>query len=92
MNDDEILIKCAYVHASSYRFKTMIAIGVSTKTPKEISEDAEIRTNHISKVLSELKNEELIVCINEEARKGRLYKLTDDGVVVLNKLLSSVNK
>lgn len=52
----------------------------------------EIRTNHISKVLSELKNEELVVCINEEARKGRLYKLTDDGVVVLNKLLSSVNK
>ena len=92
MNDDEILIKCAYVHTSSYRFKTMIAIGVSTKTPKEISEDAEIRTNHIGKVLSELKNEELVVCINEEARKGRLYKLTDDGVVVLNKLLSSVNK
>lgn len=40
MNDDEILIKCAYVHTSSYRFKTMIAIGVSTRTPKEISEDA----------------------------------------------------
>lgn len=92
MNDDEILIKCAYVNTSSYRFKTMIAIGVSIKTPKEISEDAEIRTNHISKVLSELKNKELVVCINEEARKGRLYKLTDDGVVVLNKLLSSVNK
>ena len=34
MNDDEILIKCAYVHTSSYRFKTMIAIAHRLSTLK----------------------------------------------------------
>ena len=43
-----------------------------------------IRTNHISKVLSELKSKEIVECINEEARKGRLYRLTDTGKEVLD--------
>ena len=45
--------------------------------------DLGIRTNHISKVLSELKSKEIVECINEEARKGRLYRLTDTGKEVL---------
>ena len=46
--------------------------------------DSGIRTNHISKVLSELKSKEIVECINEEARKGRLYRLTDTGKDVLD--------
>ena len=52
--------------------------------PSQIAKDSEIRTNHISKVLSELKNKEIVECINEEARKGRLYRLTDTGKEVLD--------
>ena len=41
-----------------------------------------IRTNHISKVLRELKAHELVECINPEVRKGRLYRfLIGDDVV-----------
>lgn len=47
--------------------------------PTQIAKNSGIRTNHISKVLSELKAHELVECINPEVRKGRLYRLTDKG-------------
>ncbi len=51
-----------------------------------LQKDSGIRTNHISKVLSELKSKEIVECINEEARKGRLYRLTDTGKEVLESI------
>nr|WP_250416647.1 transcriptional regulator [Methanobrevibacter sp. TLL-48-HuF1] len=51
----------------------------NVKIPSTIARDSGIRTNHISKVLSELKAHELVEYINPEARKGRLYRLTDKG-------------
>ena len=39
--------------------------------PTVISERSDIKTNHISKVLSELKAHEMVECINPEARKGK---------------------
>ena len=53
--------------------------------PSQIAKNSGIRTNHISKVLSELKSHELVECINPEVRKGRLYRLTEtDEDVVKN--------
>ena len=54
--------------------------------PTQIAKDSGIRTNHISKVLAELKAHELVECINPEVRKGRLYRLTDKGNVIINNL------
>ena len=60
--------------------------------PKQIAEHSEIRSNHISKVLRELSDTNLIVCINPESRKGRLYKLTPFGNGVCNALRNSNNE
>ena len=57
----------------------MKSLDGDVKIPTVIAKDSEIRPNHISKVLSELKAHELVECINPEARKGRLYRLTDKG-------------
>ena len=54
--------------------------------PSQIAKNSEIRTNHISKVLSELKAHELVECINPEVRKGRLYRLTETGEDVVKNL------
>ena len=81
---DEMLIEMSYVQISKYREKTLKSIGDEVKIPTNIAKDSGIRTNHISKVLSELKNKEIVECINEEARKGRLYRLTDTGKEVLD--------
>ena len=86
MLSNELLILRQYVLSSTYRTNTIKAIGDDVKIPTNIAKDSGIRTNHISKVLSELKNKEIVECINEEARKGRLYRLTDIGKKILANL------
>ena len=76
---DEMLKEMSYVEISKYRVKVMKALEEDVKIPSQIAKDSEIRQNHISKVLSELKAHELVECINPEVRKGRLYRLTDKG-------------
>ena len=86
MLSNELLILRQYVLSSTYRTNTIKAIGDDVKIPTNIAKDSGIRTNHISKVLSELKNKDIVECINEEARKGRLYRLTDIGKKILANL------
>ena len=83
---DEMLKEIGYVQISSYRTKVMKTLDGEVKIPSEIAKDSEIRQNHISKVLSELKARELIECINPEARKDRLYRQTDKGEIVSKNL------
>ena len=85
---DEMLKEMSYVEISKYRTKVMKALEDDVKIPSQIAKDSEIRQNHISKVLSELKAHELVECINPEVRKGRLYRLTDKG----NELVKNIDK
>ena len=68
-----------YVKKSQYRKKVMKSLDGEVKIPSEIANDAEIYQNHISNILRQLKEHELVECINPEVRKGRLYRLTDKG-------------
>jgi len=79
---DEMLAEISYVKISTYRTKAMKALEDEVKIPSAIAKDSGIRTNHISKVLGELKEHELVECINPEVRKGRLYRQTDKGELV----------
>ena len=83
---DEMLAEISYVKISTYRTKAMKALEDEVKIPSAIAKDSGIRTNHISKVLGELKEHELVECINPEVRKGRLYRLTDKGEEVVKNL------
>ena len=86
---DEMLTEISYVQISKYREKVMKSLEGDVKIPTVIAKDSGIRTNHISKVLSELKAHELVECINPEVRKGRLYRLTEKGEMVSNNLSKS---
>ena len=83
---DEMLTEISYVEISKYRTKVMKALEGNVKIPSVIAKDSGIRTNHISRVLSELKEHELVECINPDVRKGRLYRLTDKGEKVTENL------
>ncbi len=87
---DEMLTEISYVKISKYRTKTIKSLDGEVKIPSQIARDSGIRTNHISKVLSELKAHELVECINPEVRKGRLYRLTDKGNEILNNLEKNI--
>lgn len=86
MNNNEFLTVVAYVKCSTYREKVLKGIGNEYITPTHLSEKIGIRTNHISNVLSQLKEKQVIECINEEMRKGRLYTTTALGKMVLNEI------
>jgi len=74
--------------SSDYRFKIVEAIGGDTLTPSEIAQKINIRLNHVSIFLREMKENNMVKCLNEESRKGRLYELTKLGKDALNKLNS----
>ena len=75
-----------YVNRSKYRSRTLKAIGEDIKIPKEIAEDSGILQNHISNVLRQLKEKDLVECLNPNARKGRLYRLSENGLDILDKV------
>ena len=66
-----------FVQRSTYRQNVLKALDGNVLMPTEIAERSNIKTNHVSKVLTELKNTELIEIFNPEIRKGRLCRLTD---------------
>ena len=84
LTDDEKLSLAAYVLMSSYRERAVNVLHDNVMTPKYIAEHCNVRSNHISKTLSELKEKGIVVCINEHAHKGRLYKLTELGHEIYN--------
>ena len=75
-----------YVKRSQYRSKILKSLSEDVKMPSEIAKDTGIVQNHISNSLRQLKEHDLVECINPEVRKGRLYRLTDDGEEIIEKL------
>ncbi|WP_407422440.1 transcriptional regulator [Methanobrevibacter sp.] len=91
MEEEEILDTLGYVMASTYRLAVLEYIGKGVKIPSDIARTIGVRTNHISNVLSDLKEHGLVVCLNENAHKGRLYKNTELSLEVL-KYLKEMNE
>ena len=55
--------------------------------PSQIAKDTGIVQNHISNTLRQLKEHDLVECINPEVRKGRLYRQTDNGEAVSKNII-----
>lgn len=87
-NDEEILEKIAYVLASEHRTNILLFMQNGLYTPKQIGDEINVRTNHISNLLSQLRAYDIVYCVTPKIRKGRLYSLTDDG----KKVLSYINQ
>lgn len=83
MKDEEIFRLVGYVMASEYRTKIIKSIGDDVKIPSVIADEVDLRTNHVSNVLKDLKKYDIVICLNEDARKGRLYKNTEIGLEIL---------
>ncbi len=78
--------KINYVNKSTYRTKVLKSLDTDVKMPREIAADCDILPNHISNVLRQLKEKDIVECINPEVKKGRLYRLSEDGLKVLKEL------
>ena len=83
---DDMWKKVGYVQSSTYRTKVMKSLDGETKIPSQIAKDTDILQNHMSATLKQLREHELVECINPEVRKGRLYRLTDLGEDIIEHL------
>lgn len=81
--DDETI---EFVKRSQYRQRVLKTLEDDVLMPKQIAERSDIRTNHVSKVLSELRSNDLIEVLDDSVRKGRLYRIQPDGKEVLDNL------
>ena len=75
-----------YVERSKYRSKVLKTLANDTKMPSQIAKDTGIIQNHISNTLRQLKDHDLVECINPEVKKGRLYRLTENGEEIIDKI------
>lgn len=82
--EKEKLDLLVYINRSTYRVKIIKSIGNEYKMPKDISRETELLINHVSYFLKLLANKGLVVCVNPEFKKGRMYRLTDTALELLD--------
>ena len=75
-----------FVKNSQYRIKVIKTLEGNVKMPNEIATDAGIEKKIISNIIKQLREQDILVCINPEVRKGRLYRLTNLGNEIAKKL------
>lgn len=67
------------VVASEYRQRVLHALRDRPRTPTQIANRISKHQSHVSKTLQELDEMGLVECLNPDAKKGRLYHLTENG-------------
>lgn len=77
--EKEMIQAISLIKSSGYRQRVLKAINNEIVTPTEIAKKVDLRLNHVSMVLTGLKENNLVKCLNEETKKGRLYQLTELG-------------
>ena len=83
---DKTLIDAISLIKSSPNKKLILSkLHNNILTPKEIADLTNIELNNVSSYLRYLKDNNLIICLNEEKKKGRLYQLTDLAIQALKK-------
>jgi len=76
----------AWVKASDYRERVLLALADKPKPPKEIAEQTGYYLSHVSNTLSDLNDHGLTECITPDRRKGRLWSTTDRGAELIETL------
>jgi len=84
MSKDEVIKIVAYVGISKIRSNVIKFIGEELRYPSQIAKELDIRIQHVSTALKELKEKELVECINEDVKVGRLYRTTSKGKQVID--------
>lgn len=71
---------------SKKRIQVLESIENKNKIPSVISKDIGDSSHHVSKYLKTLKENGLVICLNEGDTMYRFYSITDKGKYYLNKI------
>lgn len=81
--EEGLIEKVSFVRLSKHRIKILEILKNRIMMPSEIKKHDNLSYTHLSRYLNSLKDKELIVCLNEQSKKGRYYKITPEGKKVL---------
>lgn len=68
-----------FVVASRYRKIIVESLAGRPRTPSQLAKECNIPLTRVSNTLTELSDKEIVTCLNPDQRKGRLYRLTEQG-------------
>ncbi|MGX8694340.1 MAG: MarR family transcriptional regulator [Methanobrevibacter sp.] len=86
LSEDEIWELVGFIKVSQTRYITLKTLKTDFLMPSEIAKQTGLRTTQISNALRDLKERDLVVCLNETARKGRIYQNTPLGLEILKRI------
>ncbi|WP_330633048.1 winged helix-turn-helix domain-containing protein [Halocatena halophila] len=70
----------SFVLASTYRVAVLERLMTGPATPSQLASDTDVSMSHISRALSELRDEDLVeLLVSDDRKKGRVYGITDHG-------------
>lgn len=81
--EDKIIDAISFIQMSPNREKVLKDLKNELKIPTRISKSTGISTSNVSRALQGLKEKGMVICLNEKANQGRLYKITEFGMEVL---------
>lgn len=84
--DDKLIILTEYVKQSTNRTKVLKTIGINILKPTDITKKTNIHINNVSRSLKQLKEKGLVEILNPESKRGRLYRITEEGKRILKNL------
>jgi len=73
-----------YIMASKYRTIVIEKLSNKNYMPSTLAKETNIQLSHISRALKELTEKNLTKCLNEKAKKGKIYTLTEFGKKISN--------
>ena len=86
LSEDEIWELVGFIKVSQTRYITLKTLKTDFLMPSEIAKQTGLRTTQISNALRDLKERDLVVCLNETTRKGRIYQNTPLGLEILERI------
>lgn len=83
LNQDKMWDLISFVMISEARYATLKSLQFHFLMPADIARNNDMRISKVSKALQGLKNENLVECLTENKRKGRIYAATPLGIKIL---------
>lgn len=88
-SEDAIWKLYGYVVRSEYRKLIVERLHSKPAMPKEIAQATNKPRSHISRALRELEDMTIVICINPQEKKGRIYRLTEKGKQIAKMILET---
>jgi len=83
--------KYGFVMSAPNRKEIVLALD-SEKTPTQLVKKLGKQDANISRSLRELTDKGIIICLTPENKRGRIYRLSKDGKLIRDKIISSEGK